>query len=408
MIILFIHRGFPGQFKYIAPALASNPNNLVLFMTAEDKIEVPLINKLVYKPNVKSPDECHPYLTEYEECVAHGQSAAEIALAMKQKGIIPDIIYGHSWGSTLFMKDIFPDVPFLCYFEWFCNAQGAAIGFDGNLPNQEYKEKIRCNNSQLLMDLCSCDAGISPTYWQRKQFPKEFHDKIKVIHDGVDTDVCIPNKDAKFFIEDKNLTLTANDEVITYATRGMEPFRGFPEFMEAAEKILKKRPNAHIIIGGVDKVWYGEPLKKGTYKELMLKKLKLEKSNSLVDRVHFVGDLTFNDYMKILQISSAHIYSTVPFVLSWSLMEAMAAECCVIASSTEPVLEVMKDNYNGLLFDFYNVDQLIEKIEYALDNQDNMQEIRKNARKTVLENYALKDLLPKQIEYIYSLIKKPV
>lgn len=400
MIILFIHRGFPGQFKYIAPALASNPNNLVLFMTAEDKIESPAgINKLVYKPNKKSPDECHPYLTEYEECVAHGQSAAEIALAMKQKGIIPDIIYGHSWGSTMFMKDIFPDVPFLCYFEWYGHAHGAAIGFDGNLPNQEYKEKIRCNNSQLLMDLCSCDAGISPTQWQKKQFPKEFHDKIKVIHDGVDTDVCVPNKDESFIIN--NLELTAQDEVITYATRGMEPFRGFPQFIEAADKILKKRPNAHIIIGGLDKVWYGEPLKKGTYKELMLKKFKLD-----MNRVHFVGELTFNDYMKILQISSAHIYSTVPFVLSWSLMEAMAAECCVIASNTEPVLEVMKDNYNGLLFDFYNVDQMVEKIEYALDNKEEMQEIRKNARKTVVENYALKDLLPKQIEYLNSLIKK--
>lgn len=401
MNILFLHRDFPGQFKYIAPELAKNPLNLVMFMTAEDKIQVSGINKLVYKIQQKVPNNCNPYLSDYEEAVLHGQAAANIALSMKKRGITPDIIYGHSWGSTMFMKDIFPDVPLLCYFEWFCNADGAAIGFDGNIPNTKYREKIRYNNARHLIDLYSCDAGISPTQWQKSQFPKEFHNKIKVIHDGVDTDVCKPDKDATFIIPDKNLELSAKDEVITYATRGMEPFRGFPQFMEAVEKLLKKRPNAHFIIGGNDKVCYGEPLNKGTYKELMLKNLDID-----LNKVHFVEALTFNEYVKILQISSAHIYSTVPFVLSWSILEAMATECCVIASNTPPVLEVMEDNQNGLLFDFYNVDQLVEKIEYSLDNKDKMKEIRQNARQTVMDKYALKDLLPRQIEYIESLIRK--
>lgn len=401
MNILFIHRDFPGQFKYIAPELAKNPLNIVMFLTAEDKIQVSGINKLVYKVQEKNLSKSDPYLKDYEEAILHGQAAANIALSMKQKGIKPDIIYGHSWGSTLFMKDVFPDVPVLCYFEWFCNSDGAAIGFDGNMPNEAYREKIRFNNAQSLIDLYSCDAGISPTQWQKKQFPAEFHEKIKVIHDGVDTDFCKPDKDATFVIQDKNLELSAKDEVITYATRGMEPFRGFPQFMETVEKLLKKRPNAHFIIGGNDRVCYGEPLDKGTYKQLMLKKLNLD-----MDRVHFVGGLTFNDYIKILQISSAHVYLTVPFVLSWSILEAMSTECCVIASNTPPVLEVMEDDYNGLLVDFYDVNQLVEKIEYALDNRDKMKEMRKNARQTILDKYALKDLLPKQIEYIESLIRK--
>ncbi|MDD3435827.1 MAG: glycosyltransferase [Candidatus Gastranaerophilales bacterium] len=400
MNILFLHRTFPGQFQHIAPELAKNPQNVVIFMTAETRIEVPRINKLVYatKP---IPQNVHPYLGDYEEALGHAQAAADIAIAMKNKGIKPDIIYGHSWGSTMFMKDIFPDVPLLCYFEWFGRAEGSAIGFDGNIPNLEYREKIRCNNAQLLLDLSSCDAGITPTYWQREQFPKEFHHKIKVLHDGVDTNFCVPNNQAKFVIQDKNLTLTAQDEVITYGARGMEPFRGFPQFMEATEKLLKKRPNAHVVIAGDDRAYYGEPLKEGTYKELMLKKLNLD-----MNKVHFVGVLTLREYINLLQVSSAHVYLTYPYILSWSILNAMSAECCVIASNTAPVLEIMEDNYNGLFVDFFNVDELVDKIEYALDNQKELQSIRKNARQTVLDKYSLEKLLPQHIEYINDVKNK--
>lgn len=401
MKILFIHRDFPAQFKHLSQVLALNPNNLVLFITANDTVDAPQgINKLVYKIPEKNPSGGNPYLKDCDLAVAHGRAVAEIASAMKQQGIIPDIIIGHSWGSTMFMKDIFPDIPLLCYFEWFDNADGAAIGFDGKLPDLNYRETIRCNNAYKLIELYSCNGGISPTQWQKTQFPKEFHEKIKVIHDGVNTDICKPDASAKFKINEK-LTLSPNDEVITYATRGMEPMRGFPQFIEAAEKILKKRPNAHIVIGGNDKVFYGEPLKKGSYKELMLKQHKLD-----LKRVHFVGGLDFDEYIKLLQVSSVHVYLTYPFILSWSFLEAMSVGCCMIASGTAPVIEVMKDNYNGLLVDFYNVDQLVEKIEYALDNKKGMEEIRQNARQTVLDNYDLKNMLQKQIEYMIKLMQK--
>lgn len=401
MNILFLHRSFPAQFRYIALELAKNPLNMIMFITCSETFQVRGINKLLYKLKREVPDDCHPYLRTYEESILHGQAAADILLAMKKRNIKPDIIFGHSWGSTMFVKDIFPDVPLLCYFEWFGNAEGADIGFDGRLPNEEQRERIRCNNSPLLIDLYSCDAGISPTYWQMNQFPKEFHEKIKVLHDGVDTDLCQPDKDAKFIIKDKNLELTADDEVITYATRGMETYRGFPEFMKAVEKLLKKRPKAHFVIGGEDVVYYGSKLEKGTFKEHMLKTLDID-----LKRVHFVGALPFNEYIKLLQISSVHVYLTVPFILSWSFLDAMATGCCIVASNTQPVLEFMKDDYNGLLFDFYNVKQLVEKVEYALDNRDKMQTIRDNARKTIVDNYALKDILPKQLEFINSLIQK--
>lgn len=399
MNILFLHKNFPGQFRYILTTLASDPANKVYFITNSDFLELDGVNKIVYEvkqdPNMLS----NPYLGFYYEAVTHGQAAMVAALELKASGFKPDVIYGHAWGPTLFMKEVFPDVPLVCYFEWFYNANGAEIGFDGRIPNEIGRSKIKCKNTHLLHDLNNCDVGVSPTFWQRKQFPKAYQDKIKVMYDGVDTDFCYPDSEAKFVIKDKNIELSAKDEVITYATRGMEAYRGFPEFMQAVEKLLKNRPNAHFVIGGDDRVCYGPMLENGmTYKEFMLRQLDID-----LNRVHFVGGLPFNEYVKLLQISSAHVYSTYPFVISWSLLEAMSCGCCIVASNTQPVTEFVKDNHNGLLFDFYNVDQLVKKVEYALDNPKKIKTIRQNARKTIIDNYAAKDLLPKQIKFLKSL-----
>lgn len=400
MNILFLHRNFSAQFRHIAVELAKDPNNKVVFITNNDKLQIRGITKVVYKLKREVPKNCHRYLRFYEESIIHGQATAEAAFAVKSQGFKPDVIYGHTWGNTMFMKDIFPDVPLLCYFEWFYNPEGADVGFDGKPQNEDDKAKLRTKNSHLLMDLYSCDAGLSPTNWQKSQFPKEFHHKIKVLHDGVDTDFCVPNNDAKFLIKDKDLTLTKDDEVITYATRGMEAYRGFPEFMRAAAILLEKRPNLHVVIGGEDRVCYGPQLANTTYKQMMLKELP----DMDMNRVHFVGGLPFNEYVNLLQISSVHVYLTYPFVLSWSLLDAMSCGCCIVASYTQPVLEVMKNDYNGLFVGFYNIDELVDKIEYALDNQDRMEELRHNARKTIVDSYALKDLLPKHIDFVKNLI----
>lgn len=401
MNILFLHRNFPAQFRHIATALASDPGNNVFFITNNETLQLPNIKKVYYKTKREVPKDCHRYLRFYEGSIIHAQATAEAALALKNQGFKPDIIYGHTWGQTMFMKDIFPNVPLLCYFEWFYNSEGSDVDFGDKTLTIDEKAKLRCKNSHLYMDLDICDAGICPTEWQKSQFPEKFHKKIRVLHDGVDTDFCVPNKDAKFIIKDKNIELTAKDEVITYATRGMEAYRGFPEFMRATEKLLKKRPNLQVIIGGEDRICYGPHLVNTTYKDMMLKELNLD-----LNRVHFVGGLPFNEYVNLLQISSAHVYLTYPFVLSWSLLDAMSCECPIIASDTQPVLEFVKDNVNGLLFDFYNVDEQVERIEYALDNKNKMKKLRKNARKTILSNYALKDLLPKHLEYIEELSLK--
>jgi len=379
--------------------LAKNKENRVVFITNNDSRTISGVLKIPYKLKRNVPENCHRYLRFYEEVVIHGQAAAEAAIQLKNSGFKPDIIYGHTWGQTLFMKDIFPDVPLLGYFEWFYNAKGADMGFDGEVLSIDKLAKLRSKNAHLLIDLYTCDAGICPTKFQKKQFPKEFEHKLKVIHDGVDTDFCRPDENAVFRV-DKNLTLTSKDKVVTYATRGMESYRGFPEFMKAVEKLQKRRKDLHIVIAGEDRVCYGPKLANTSYKALMLEQLDLD-----LNRIHFVGNLPYDRYVNLLQISSAHVYLTYPFVASWSLLEAMSCACPIVASATEPVMEFVENNKTGLLFDFYDIDEQVEKIEYALNNREKMGKIRTNARKFIVENYALKDILPKHLEYIESIIK---
>lgn len=401
MNILFLHRNFPAQFRYIAPFLASNPNNNVVFVTNNKTVNFPNIKKIVYELKREIPKDCHGYLRFYEEAIIHGQAVAEELIKLKNQGFQPDIIYGHSWGQTLFVKDIFPEVPVLCYFEWFYNAVGGDIGFDGKTLSVDELAKLRIKNSHILIDLYSCDAGISPTKFQAKQFPKEFQHKIKVLHDGIDTDFCKPDENAKFYLKEKGLTLTKRDEVITYATRGMEAYRGFPEFMQAVSILLKKRSNLQVVIAGEDRVCYGAKLSGTTYKKMMLEKLDLD-----LDRVHFVGSLPFNEYVNLLQISSAHVYLTYPFVCSWSLLDSMSCGCPIVASATEPVMEFIENEKEGLLFNFYNIKEQVEKIEFALENKDYMQKLRENARFKIEEQYALKNLLPKHVEYLNEILNR--
>lgn len=396
MKILFLHRNFPGQFKYLAMELAQDVNNEVCFITNNNTTRTTArIRKIVYKLKRKVPKDCHRYLRFYEDAIIHGQAVAEVLIQMKTQGYKPDIIYGHTWGCTLFVKDIFPDVPLVCYFEWFYNPEGADVGFNGEYVGVDTRAKLQCKNSHLLLDLLNCDFGISPTEWQKSQFPKEFQNKIKVLHEGIDTNICCPKDNAIFEFNGKQFT--KEDEILTYATRGMEEYRGFPEFMKTVEQLQKIRPNMQVIIGGEDRVCYGCHLKNDTFKQKMLRELDLDLS-----RIHFVGNLPYAEYIKLLQVSRCHVYLTYPFVLSWSLLEAMATGCCIVASDTAPVKEVIQNNFNGILVDFYDIDLLVKNVNLILNNPENYSNIRTSARKTINEKFELKNLLNKQIEFLYN------
>lgn len=312
---------------------------------------------------------------------------------------MPDVVIGHAgWGETLYLKDIFPQAKLINYFEFFYHATGADTGFDPEFPMSiDDHLRIRTKNAVNLLSLDACDAGISPTHWQHGTYPKEYAKKISIIHEGIVTDVVKPNAKAELRLESGQM-LTKADEVITYVARNLEPYRGFHSFMRAVEIICKRRPRAQILIFGGDEVSYGSRLPNGqTYKQKMLQEVDIDPA-----RVHFMGKVPYQTYLQALQVSSAHVYLTVPFVLSWSMMEAMAAECVIVGSNTAPVTELLRDGENGLLTDFLSPEEIADQVDRVLDAPDRMVELGKNARKDIVKSYTVK----KSIKQYEALLKR--
>ncbi len=397
MRVLLIHPNFPAQFRHLAQALGQDQAVTVVFATAAPRPEweIPGVNKLVYQD---PPEEAARFgeLDPVARAHVKGKAVAEALLQLKARGFTPDVIYGHSgWGTTLYVKDVFPDTPFLGYFEWFYDPRGADFGFGlEKQPSFKARCRLRLKNIPILNDLQACDQGICPMAWQKSQFPKEFLNKISMMHDGIDTDFFQPAKQEGLQLSD--LYLPPGTEIVSYAARGMEPYRGFPQFMESLPLILEKRPDCQVIIAGTDRVCYGPQRPDGkTYKQAMLETVRPDP-----ERVHFVGALPYGQYKKVLQASSAHVYLTRPFVLSWSLLEAMACGCVVVGSNTGPVREVIKDGRNGFLTDFFSPGKIAERVLGVLEYPSFMGPIRSKARQTIMDRFSLKGLLPKQLRLI--------
>ncbi|MUG99527.1 glycosyltransferase [Scytonema sp. UIC 10036] len=398
MRILFLHPNFPAQFRHVAAALAQDKRHQVVFGTTRRDGHLPGVQKVIYTPQREARPETHHYVRPLENAVLQGQAVYRMAEQLRSRGFVPDVVYGHSgWGPTLLIKDIFPKAKLLCYFEWFYHAHGSDADFDPNEPlNADDEARIRLKNAPILMDLYSCDRGLSPTYWQRQQFPLEYHSKITVCHDGIDTNFFSPKPGAKLVLPHINLDLSHVDEIVTYVARGMEPYRGFPQFIEAVALLQERRPQCHVVIVGENRVAYGKSLPEGkTYKEAMLEKYALD-----LNRVHFTGWLPYSEYLQVLQASSVHVYLTRPFVLSWSMLEVLSVGCLLVASNTAPVTEVIQDGINGLLINFFSPQEMCDRICEALQHPEKMTAIRDRARQTILEHYSLSHLLPQHLRWI--------
>ena len=398
MKILFLHPNFPAQFRHLATVLGQDKQNTVVYATNRAEGSISGVNKVVYKKSRTARPETHHYVRPLENAVLEAQGVYRVAQNLKDQGFYPDVVYGHSgWGPTLFMKDIFSRATLLCYFEWYYNAYGSDASFDPSDPiNADDEARIRTKNAPILLDLASCDRGLSPTAWQRSQFPPEFQAKIKVHHDGIDTSYFKPKPGAKLKLPRINLDLSEAEEIVTYVARGMEPYRGFPQLIEAISLLQKQRPQCHFVIVGKDRVAYGKNLPDGkSYKAAMLEKFTLDLS-----RVHFTDLLPYGEYLQVLQASSAHIYLTRPFVLSWSMLEALSTGCLIVASDTAPVKEVIEDNVNGLLVNFFSPQQVCDRVIEAFENPDRMATIRDRARKTILNKYDLGKLLPQHLQWV--------
>lgn len=403
MRILFIHQNCPGQYKHLVQHLRQDPKNEIVFISKPNGNNVQGIRRIDYELHRQANPKTHHYLTSAENGVLHGQAVARVLIKLRDQGWRPDVICAHpGWGEALFVKDIYPDVPLLGFFEFFYRATGADCDFDPEFPNSmDDHFRLRAKNTINLLSLDACDWGMSPTFWQRSVHPDVYKDRISVVHDGVDTDLLVPRADARIVLPN-GLSLTGKDEVVTYVSRNLEPYRGFHIYMKALEEMCRRRPNAHFLVVGGDDVSYGRRLPDGKmYREELMKTVTLD-----MDRVHFVGRVPYDGFMKILQVSQAHIYLTYPFVLSWSMMEAMSAGCLVIGSATTPVQEVIEDGVNGLLADFFSPTDIADKVDAVFDHPDRMAALRVAARQTIIDRYDLKRIcLPAQLGLIDTLIK---
>ncbi len=353
MIYLFIHQNFPAQYRHIVRHLARQSDNRVYFITQPNENAMAGVTKITYPKDDRGPVNCHAYTLEVDRAIHTGATVAGVCRKLRDDGVHPDLIVGHSgWGETLFVKDVFPDVPLLANFEFFYHAHGVDVDFDPEFVSVfNDPSRLRARNATNLLAFEGADWGHSATEWQRSLYPPEMRPRISRLHEGVDTDLVRPRCNASFMLPGTRRALMRGHQVVTYVARNLEPYRGFHVFMRALPQVLRRCPRAHVVIVGGDGVSYGAPPPpRSTFRDMMLQELGAQLD---LDRVHFVGMIEHNAYLTLLQVSSVHVYLTYPFVLSWSFIEALASACLVVGSATPPVLEVMRDGENGLTVDFF-------------------------------------------------------
>lgn len=390
MRVLFVHQNFPGQFKHLAPALVARGHQVVA-LTAEKNRQTTQIRTYRYPMPDPAPDPRQSRLgTTYTAMTDRAHRVARAAIQLRDKvGFTPDVIFGHSgWGETLFLREVWPDGRMLVYAEFFYATRGLDVGFDPEFSRADPATgfSVTARQAHLALSMVQADAALSPTEWQADTFPACFRNKITITHDGVDTDLLKPDPEARFTLPNGQV-LRAGDEVLTYVARNLEPYRGTHVFLRALPEVLAARPHAQVVVIGGDGVSYGAAPAQGSWREVFLRELDGQLDLS---RVHFLGRVSYGDFQNLLQIGRAHAYLTIPFVLSWSMLEAMSMGACLIASRTGPVEEIITDGVNGRLVDFFDIEGWSEALTQALSRPDDYTHLRHAARRSIVENYDLR------------------
>lgn len=392
MRILFLHQNFPGQFVEVAKALRAEGRHVMFAVTDAANQRSDLIPTVRYKfgaGHVPGLKEALSLVRPFMTASARGDVVARALLIMKEKGFTPDLVIGHlGWGETLYVRDVWPQTRIIIHAEFFYTGEGADVGFDAEFSKEDMAAQLRLlrsRNASILLAVNDADVAVTPTRWQASRFPAHFQSKIEVLHEGIATGVATPNPAAQFTVG--RHVFKPGDEVITFVNRNLEPYRGYHIFMRALPLILEARPNAHVVIVGGDGVSYGAAAPKGqTWKQILLDEVK---DRLPMARVHFTGKIPYPQFVSLMQVSAAHVYLTYPFVLSWSMLEAMSAGAYVIGSRTAPVEEVIQDGVNGELFNFFDVNDLSARVIAALAEPARLMPIRKRARETIVARYDL-------------------
>lgn len=406
MKILFIHQNFPGQYAHLAPALAAAGHQVVA-LTLNQAPNIGGVTVARYSLARGSTAGQHPWVSDFEAKVIRGEACAKACQELTRRGFVPDIVCAHpGWGESLFVKDVWPDVPLLTFMEFFYAAKGLDTGFDPEFSDEDLGQhcRLRIKNANHLLTLEAMDWGVSPTVWQRSAFPARHQSRLSVIHDGIDTARVCPDPDAALTLA-SGRRLDRSVPVVTFVNRSLEPYRGFHRFMRALPELQRRRPDAQVVIIGGDGVSYGsKSAHPGGYRGQMLEELA---GRIDLDRIHFLGRVPYDTYLSVLRISSAHVYLTVPFVLSWSMLEAMSAGCLVIGSDTPPVREALRHGENGLLVDFFDADALAETVSKVLAHPDDYTPLREAARRAITARYDLREIcLPRHMALVDAVARR--
>lgn len=394
MKFLFIHQNFPAQFKNLAPQLARLGHEVVALTPRDLGTQnwggVRIINYSIYQA---SGAHVHRWLTDFETKTIRGEACFIAAMKLKKEGFTPDRIIAHpGWGESLFLKEVWPHVRLGIYCEFYYNLEGSDIGFDPehSAISEDDACRLRLRNTNNIMHFDIAEAGLSPTQWQKSTFPQSFREKISVIHEGIDTDVLRPNEQVMLKIGDK-VELRKGDPVITFVNRNLEPYRGYHVFMRALPNVLKVHPTVRVLIIGGDEVSYGAAPPNGqSWKDIYLDEVRPRLSPAELSRIHFLGKLPYEQFVSVMQASMVHVYLTYPFVLSWSLLEAMSIGCSIIASDTAPVREVIEDGRNGVMVDFFRTEALAHEILALLDDPARRGALAAHARSSAIACYDLR------------------
>ncbi len=405
MRLLFIHQNFPGQFRHLAPALVAAGHEVVALRLEKGEALTWQGVRVVRYGLDNVGTEGMPHLVgDFAAKVLRGEAAWRAMLRLKEDGFTPDAVVAHpGWGESLFVKDVWPDAPLGLYCEFYYSR--VDLDFDPEMARDETQDapRQRLKNVNNLLHFDFADAGISPTAWQASTFPEPFRDRISVIHDGIDTDLVAPKAEA-FIRINNDLTLRPGDELITFVNRNLEPYRGFHIFMRALPELLKRRPGARVVMVGGDGSSYGAAPPDGTWRQRYTGEVRGQIADADWERVHFVGRIPYNTYLAMMQVSAVHVYLTYPFVLSWSLMEAMSAGCAIVASDTPPVAEMIEDGETGVLFPFFEGGAMVEAVCRLLDDPAERARLGRVARERIVGRYDLKrHALPAQQDWVARL-----
>jgi glycosyltransferase involved in cell wall biosynthesis len=413
MNILFIHQNFPGQFKFLAPALVQQGHQVMaLTMQKNPPAQWQGVTQSSYIAKRGTTPNVHPWISDFETKTIRGEACLRAALQLQADGFTPDVIVAHhGWGESLFLKEIWPRARLGIYCEFYYKAAGSDVGFDPEFPVKDAVGEVcrlRLKNLNNLLHFDIADAGISPTHWQASTFPEPFRAKITVVHDGIDTQTVAPNPAVSLTLNG-SFKLTKADEVITFVNRNLEPYRGYHVFMRALPQLLRQRPKARILIVGGNDVSYGarptvEQYGASTWKEIFINEVRPHISAADWARVHFLGNIPYEQFIPVLQLSTVHVYLTYPFVLSWSLLEAMSAGCAIVASDTAPLHEAIRHNETGRLVNFFDVGGLTDAVCTLLDNAQERVRLGRNARQFAQTHYDLQRIcLPQQLAWVNAL-----